>query len=514
MSQLSRNIVFGACGKMLATLAGVVLARIVFRGLGAETLGIVYFAGTIQVVFCSALELGIGVTLVREISRFRETDRRYLNQLIGATSFLYWTVAAIGALGVWLSAEMIVARWIQLERVPYSEAVYAIRILAVTAMFGLPDLLYTSVLQGVQRLDTISIGDLVISVLRAVVGVILVQFGYGLEALSTCFGILFLIQIMIHYGLCRMHADWVEFKPKLDVRTLLIHRRFAGGLMFLSIASLFYNQYEQIVVSKYLPLAVFGMYGVIVSLATKPMFIVNTFFQSFLSPLSELHGRGEIARQTELIFSAHQALCYLLAITFSMLAIMAMPILSFMMSPAAAKSMTWPFYLMLAGYYLNTALSVPYFGTMAQGNIRYGVINNMVSIPIMSIGLVILVQYWGVTGAACATLLSNIIWALCTIKPICRDVDIRVTDWIGATLRPLLLCAVSFGPLWLLIRHSDRFVIYGLTGVSLAICYWIDGDRMRTLVQDLLRFKGDGAVAGASLAVNDGRIDVVSLGQL
>ena len=68
MSRLSKNIVYNFFGQGLLLLLGFVAVKYVFKQLGEDALGIIYFTLTMNSVLCTVLELGISTTTVREVS--------------------------------------------------------------------------------------------------------------------------------------------------------------------------------------------------------------------------------------------------------------------------------------------------------------------------------------------------------------------------------------------------------------------------------------------------------------
>ncbi len=68
VSRLSKNIVYNVAGQGLSLLVSFVAVRFVFRGLGGDALGLIYFNQSISVALTLALELGIYKITVREVA--------------------------------------------------------------------------------------------------------------------------------------------------------------------------------------------------------------------------------------------------------------------------------------------------------------------------------------------------------------------------------------------------------------------------------------------------------------
>lgn len=62
----------------------------VFKQLGEDALGIIYFTLTMNGVLCSVLEMGICSTTVREVSGHFHEDSEYIGELVRTASLFYW----------------------------------------------------------------------------------------------------------------------------------------------------------------------------------------------------------------------------------------------------------------------------------------------------------------------------------------------------------------------------------------------------------------------------------------
>lgn len=78
MSRVSKNILYSPVGQTLIVGLTFWGTRLVFRQLGGEVLGILYFAIATNSVLVQVLDLGISATVIREVSRYISTDREYV----------------------------------------------------------------------------------------------------------------------------------------------------------------------------------------------------------------------------------------------------------------------------------------------------------------------------------------------------------------------------------------------------------------------------------------------------
>src|SRR5713226_5929384 len=112
MSRLAKNIIYNLGGQGLLLIFGFVAARYVFRQLGEDGLGIIYFTAALNVLLCGALEMGFCSTTVREVSGHHELEPAYVVDLIRTTSSFYWGAYLVLAVALWAGAPVIVEKWI------------------------------------------------------------------------------------------------------------------------------------------------------------------------------------------------------------------------------------------------------------------------------------------------------------------------------------------------------------------------------------------------------------------
>src|SRR5208283_1877505 len=100
MSRVSKNILYNAFGQGLSIVLSFVAVKFIFRQLGQDALGIIYFTFTLNALLTAILALGINETTVREVAAFYENDPAYIRKLLQTASSFYWGLyfVAIAAL--------------------------------------------------------------------------------------------------------------------------------------------------------------------------------------------------------------------------------------------------------------------------------------------------------------------------------------------------------------------------------------------------------------------------------
>src|SRR5579859_2117917 len=152
MTRLTRNIIYNVAGQGLVLVLSLIAVRFIFRRLGDDVFGLIFFNIVLTAVLVSALELGISATIVREVSSYFDSDRPYVKALIGTASLLYWGFGLLLVMVILFTAPLLVTHWVNLKSLDPGTAATTLRILSATTLVALPKTLYTSVFRGRQMM--------------------------------------------------------------------------------------------------------------------------------------------------------------------------------------------------------------------------------------------------------------------------------------------------------------------------------------------------------------------------
>jgi O-antigen/teichoic acid export membrane protein len=87
VSRLSKNIVYNFLGQTLLLVLGFIAVRYIFRQLGEDALGIIYFTATMTAILSGVLEKGIYSTTIREVASNIYKEPGYIQSFIQTGSF-------------------------------------------------------------------------------------------------------------------------------------------------------------------------------------------------------------------------------------------------------------------------------------------------------------------------------------------------------------------------------------------------------------------------------------------
>lgn len=301
MSHLKWKIIANFAGQAWDRLIGVVCIPFYLKFLGVEAYGLVGFAITLFQVF-SIFNFGLGKTLNRELAKpdsgaNGDQDKR---DLLRTLEVIFWIVALVIGLVMQFLAPHLSRNWLNLQSLSPSQVEHAIRISGLILVFQLTANFYMEGLRGLQRqvlLNWILIATRTLEGPGAVVIIWLVD-----PTIGSFFSWLLLVALIRILSLAwclwkLMPAGMVRpaFKKMLMVRVWRFTVSFWGS----SLMGVLIFQADKIILSKLLPLEVFGYYMLASSMATLLFAVDYPIVQAVFPHIVQLVEVGQKNNLTE-----------------------------------------------------------------------------------------------------------------------------------------------------------------------------------------------------------------------
>ena len=149
---LKRNITANIIGQGILMILSLISTRLIFKGLGSDVLGVIYFSMTVTSFVITLSDMGVSHTITREIAANRHKDAGYVTALIGSTSVLAWSAYLLFTLVVIIAAPLLVNQWLQISKIEPS-TILSFQIISAALLLAIPRTLYSSMISGYERLD-------------------------------------------------------------------------------------------------------------------------------------------------------------------------------------------------------------------------------------------------------------------------------------------------------------------------------------------------------------------------
>ena len=473
MSRLSKNIIYNLLGQGLLLVLGFVAVKYIFKRLGEDALGIIYFTAMMNAMLRAVLEMGICSTTVREVSAHFESEPDYIKNLIRTFSLFYWGAYALFGVVIFFLAPVLVEKWINLKTMDPATAIYVLRILGIASFVALPKSFYTSLLRGLQRMEFNNFIDVVTSGLQQFGTILILALGGNLFHVVYWFAACYGLGIFTYLAVSSHFFTVQALVPGYSARVVRRNLGFASRMMSISILATIHTQADKVIISKLLPIGVVGYYGVAYSNVSKGTLLTGAISQAAFPSFSTLFKAGNRDRMMSQYRKLQNLLCFGIVPIFAVVPFALLPLFSYLLNEEAARLLLLPTTLLCVGFYMNGTLNVPYVFSLAVGKPGIAARQNFYALFAVFPVTVLLIYYLGLTGAGLSWVFYHIFAYSYGVPRMCREcMEIKVWKWYLHVFRIFTLVGLTYGIAWITLsvigNHSILSLALAYAGASIA----------------------------------------------
>ena len=497
VSRLSKNIIYNLLGQGLLLVLGFVSVKYIFKQLGEDALGIIYFTGMMNVMLRAALDMGICSTTVREVSAHFESEPEYIKNLTRTFSLFYWVAYAVLGVAVFLLAPVVVEKWINLKTMDLETATYVLRILGIASLVGLPNSLYGSLFRGLQRMEFNNLITVGTSALQQFSTIAILALGGDLFHVIYWFAACYALRVF-SYLIVSCHFFSVRaLIPGYSAGVVRKNLGFASRMMSISITATVHMQVDKVIISKLLPIGVVGYYGVAYGNVSKGTLLTGAISQAAYPSFSALFKAGDRNGLMLQYRKLQDLLCFGMVPIFAVIPFALVPLFSYLLNAEAARLLLLPATLLCVGFFMNGTLNVPYVFSLASGKPGIAARQNFYGLFVTLPVTVLLIYYLGLTGAGLSWVFYHIFSYSYGAPRICREcLEIPVWKWYLHVLRIFALAGMTYGTAWVILgvigSHSILSLALAYVGASVGFligAYFLIGDELRARLLQFLQAK-------------------------
>jgi O-antigen/teichoic acid export membrane protein len=403
-------VVANLVGRAWPIALGFVAVPVYLSHLGVEAYALVAAFGVLQAI-CSVLDMGLGTTLTRQLARAMPgaDGAAQSRNLVRSLELPYWAAAAALAVAAVVLAGPAATRWLRPETVSLDTIRGAAVLMGLTVAAQLPFTLYQGGLLGLGR--QVLLNGLVVAAATVRVGATL----YVLEFVSPTIEAFFLVQLVVSavQTLAAWAILWASLPKaagaaRFDGALLRNNLAFAAGVAGITAVSLALTQVDKVVLSRVLPLADFGYYGLAATVAGALAAIAQPVFTAVFPRLSQIVASGDESAEAAEYHRASQVLSVLLLPVAIVLAWRSHDVLlAWTGKSDVADHAFLAATLLVAGSALNGVMHVPYALMLAHGWTRLPLVTNVVAVIVLVPALIWASVTYGAVGAAAVWFVLN-----------------------------------------------------------------------------------------------------------
>jgi O-antigen/teichoic acid export membrane protein len=495
MSRLSKNILYNLFGQGLLIVLSFVAVKFIFKQLGQDALGIIYFTFTLNALLTALLALGINETTVREVAAFHEEDPTYIKHLLQTASFFYWGLYALTAVALYASAPWLVTKWINLDTLNPFTATLILRVLGIASLLALPRSFYGSILRGIQRMEFTNLIDVGAAALQQFGTIVILFLGGGLIQVILWMASCYLLALVIYMSVCAHFFGGKAFVPRISTSVIDRNAGYTFRLAGITVLSIIHTQSDKAIVSKLLPLGVFGYYGMAYNAVSRGMLVAASVSQAVFPSFSALYKQGDRDGLMYQYRKLQDLLCYAIIPMFAAIPFAARPLFTFVLNAQASRMLFWPITFLCVGFCMNGTLCIPYVFSLAVGKPEIAARANFYALFAVLPVTALLVYQFGIAGAGFSWVFYHVFAYAYTVPRTCSEcLGMPVWKWYLHVFKVFGLTGLTYGGAWAIVLSIGSFSILSLAlgyalGSSLFASgsFLLVGTELRDSYQGLVR---------------------------
>lgn len=414
---MRKNIIANYASQLYSAGIGILILPLYIKYMGAESYGLVGFFTMLQAWF-ALLDLGLTPTIARETARYHGGSMSALRyrQLFRALSTIFASIAVIGGTALWILAEPIAYKWLNVETLSMNVVVVAVQIMAVSVALRWLGGLYRGVITGSERLVWLSGFNAIIATLRFP-AVFITMWQYGFTP-AVFFWHQLAVAIVEVLGLYLMSNRLKPVITKSEIIGWSIQPvkpvlKFALTIAFTSSVWVLVTQTDKLILSGILPLAEYGFFTLAVLVANGIMILSAPVSTVIMPRMARLHAEGKHDEMIQVYRNATQLVSVVAGSASLTIAFFAEPLLYAWTGDREIASNASPILTLYAlGNGVLAVSAFPYYLQYALGNLRYHLIGNLLIVITLIPAIIWTASEYGGVGAGWAWLGINSLYLI------------------------------------------------------------------------------------------------------
>jgi O-antigen/teichoic acid export membrane protein len=408
---VKQNIIANFAGKAWTSIMSLVFIPLYIKFMGIEAYGLIgIFVSLIALL--AILDMGLSSTLSRELARLSTSGdtAQESRDLVRTMEFVYWGVGIIIGVGFLALAPLIAHYWVKTQGISTQIIHRAVLIMGLVVAFQWPASLYDGGLIGLQRqvlLNTVRSGMATVQHVGAVLVLWLIS--PSILAYFTWQIFISILQTLLLAYFVWKSLPVTQKQSAFQKHLLRKNWRFAAGMTGISIVATILTQTDKVVLSRMLPLALFGYYTLAFNLANSLSLLVNPVFSALFPKLSQLiMEKGSEKLVSDYYHKGCQVVSIIILPAACILAFFSYQILLlWVRDPVIAQNSHLLLSLLAIGSSLNAVMTIPFTLQLAYGWTKLSFLKNVVAVIILVPLMIWLTNLYGATGAAVVWIILN-----------------------------------------------------------------------------------------------------------
>lgn len=406
---LRTNILSNFIGQALLMVLSLVSTYLVFRRLGPEILGVIYFATTVTFVFNILSDVGLSYTVTREIAAFRGSRAGYVEDLIGSMSVLVWLAYGVSCLIVIGFASYLINHWLKIDSADSAEVTLAFQVISASLLVSIPRMIYGAVLSGYERMDLMNLANVGNAGITQLGLILVLAMGGSLYYVAAWYALSALIGIAIFMALAGRLAGFHALRLKFRTAVIRDNVRFGSMLFVNSMVGYLLYQIDRWVISRLLPVSQLGYYGVAQGFASKASMVSGAIATAAFPTLSRGVTNQARSGWVGQYHKLQDLTTYVLVPLCAAVAMLGIVVMEIVFSHEVMKAAWLPLIFLSLGQLLLGFQYVPYMLSLAMKRPEMSLYPSLTALVVVVPGAILLTMNFGLSGAALTMALASFV---------------------------------------------------------------------------------------------------------
>jgi len=449
MSVLKKNITYNLLGQIIVIPLSFISFKYIYSDLGDDALGLIYFSLMLGTIFCAALDMGLSKTTVREIAAHHSDEPAYIKKLIQTFSSFYW-LAFILLTGLFVYfLPVIVHSWIKLTAMETKLASYVLLILGISSLLAIPKMLFMSVCFGLQRMDITNAVEVLLMVIQQAGVILLLMNGNDIIAVAYWMAVINIMSILVYMVFISRLLSINVMLPLFSMEVVNRVKQYTSKMAMVSLLLLVHKQLDKVLLSKFLPIGLLGIYSFSFSVVGKTALVTGAVAQAVFPSFSEMEKHGEKKELFDKFTTLQDLLIFGTVPLFAFVVFATLPLFTFLLDADKAQMLQLPILFLCISFYFNAALRMLSTYVSATGKPEYIVnVNTFLLIVVTPIS-VLLIFTFGILGAAISWVLYYILSAIYMVPKVYKN-ELHQSPylWFKTVMVAVALICLAYIPFW------------------------------------------------------------------
>ncbi len=408
---IKRNLLANYIGQAWTSFISIVFVPFYLQFLGVEAYGLIGFFVLLS-NWLLLLDMGMTPTMSREMASFSAGKRtnESIRDLLRSVEILAVIISLLIFISIYFTSSNIALYWIKAKELSVKTVSQSVVLMGLIVALKFLESIYRSVIIGLQKHVFLNIFNVVLSTLRGFGAVIvLAYFSPTIQAFFLWNVFISVLTLFIFNIYIYRSIPHINRTARFSINELLAVRKFATGIIGITLVTLILTQVDKVLLSRFLTLSEFGNYNILSLVAGVLVTLLGPITTTFYPKFSELYALNREFEISETFHKAAQLVTVIIGpLSVIMIFYSELIFKLWLHDSSFDSSSLFMFRLMVISNLLISLWYVPHQFQLATGWTKLTVYFNTIATFLIVPSLLFLIPLYGVIGSVFVNTLLHI----------------------------------------------------------------------------------------------------------